>query len=284
MARVETNNLDLILLEESVWVLSGNVDLPSYDFPLQDFFVCRRPWQRTEPITAIARFGVASNYNQLYSQLAEENIFLIHTPEQHALISELPRWYGLLEGLTPRSFWFNEPPEFAHLEAMLPLPWFLKGARQTSRHRAAFSIIRSEAEYNLAAEAFRTDPILQWQAFVAREFIALRPVPAELTDKIPASFEFRSFWWYGQCVGAAPYWSTTYAWSEAEEAAALAIAREAALRLNVPFVVIDVAQTIQGNWIVIECNDAGESGYAAISPFLLWQNIVQLEQNKKRQA
>jgi hypothetical protein len=62
-----------------------------------------------------------------------------------------------------------------------------------------------------------------------------------------------------------------------EEKAALAIAQAAALRLNLPFVVIDVAQTITGEWIVIECNDAQESGYAAIFPFKLWQ--IKLWQN-----
>jgi ATP-grasp domain, R2K clade family 3 len=40
------------------------------------------------------------------------------------------------------------------------------------------------------------------------------------------------------------------------------------------FFTIDVAQTIAGEWIVIECNDGQESGYAAISPFALWQNLI----------
>lgn len=72
-------------------------------------------------------------------------------------------------------------------------------------------------------------------------------------------------------------WSTDYNWDREEETAALAVARAAALRLNLPFVVIDIAQTVTGEWIVIECNDAQESGYAAVSPFGLWQNIIDLE-------
>jgi hypothetical protein len=276
MAIIEAADLDLLWLEETLWVLSGAVGVPSYDFNLPNFFMCRRPWQRPTKVTAIARFGVASNYDQLYSQLARDGIDLVHSPAQHALISELPRWYGLLKDLTPRSLWFTKPPEFALLESRLGLPLFLKGARQTSRHRAAFSIVRSEAEYTAAVNIFLTDPILHWQEFVAREFVALRPVPSEPSDKIPASFEFRSFWWQGHCVGAAPYWSSNYAWSASEQQAALAVAREATKRLNIPFVVIDVAQTIQGDWLVIECNDAQESGYAAVSPFSLWQKMIEL--------
>jgi ATP-grasp domain, R2K clade family 3 len=274
MPRVNPENLDLILLEETVWVLVGEVNLPSYDFSLTQFFACRRPWNRPEQITAIARFGAVINYDELYQQLAADGIFLVHSPEQHLLASELPRWYPLLEGLTPKSLWFSEPPNIAILEQTIGLPFFLKGSRQTSRHKAALSIIRSSEDYYQAIKIYQEDPILRWQDIVCREFVQLRPVPSESSEKIPSSFEFRSFWWRGQCVGAAQYWSTSYHWNQQEEKAALAIAGEAALRLNLPFVVIDVAQTITGEWIVIECNDAQESGYAAISPFTLWQNLI----------
>lgn len=282
MSQVNFQDLDLILLEETVWVLMGEVGLPVYDFRLSDFFACRRPWQRPEQITAIGRFGAVTNYPELSKQLAEEGISLIHSPEQNLLASELPRWYPLLEDLTPKSLWFQEPPEISWLEQTIGLPLFLKGSRQTSRHRAALSIIRTPEDYGQAIEVYRTNPILKWQDLVCREFVRLRSVPGEVTEKIPASFEFRTFWWRGRCIGAGQYWSTIYNWNRQEEVAALSIAQEAALRLNLPFVVIDVAQTMTGEWIAIECNDAQESGYAAISPFALWQNLIREEQQYQK--
>jgi ATP-grasp domain, R2K clade family 3 len=277
MPSVDPENLDLVLLEDSVWVLVGEVELPSYDFSLAQFFSCRRPWNRPKSITAIGRFGVVTDYDALYKKLTETGIFLIHSPEQHLLASELPRWYPLLEGLTPKSLWFSGPPDVAFLEQTFGFPFFLKGSRQTSRHRAALSIIRSPKEYCRAIEVYKNDPILRWQELVCREFAQLRPVPSATTEKIPASFEFRSFWWRGHCVGAGQYWSTAYNWTQAEEKAALAVAQAAAARLNLPFVVIDIAQTMAGEWIVIECNDAQESGYAAVSPFGLWQSLIDEE-------
>jgi hypothetical protein len=88
--RVDRSNLDLILLEDTVWVLVGEVGLSSYDFNVSQFFSCRHPWQRLEQITAIGRFGAVTNYDELYAELAAEGIFLIHSPEQHLLASELP--------------------------------------------------------------------------------------------------------------------------------------------------------------------------------------------------
>jgi ATP-grasp domain, R2K clade family 3 len=277
MSEVVARQLDLLLLEDTLWVLVGKVDLPSYDFDLTTFFACRRPWQRPDPIRAIGRFGVMTNYAELYERLAAEGILLIHTPAQYRIASELPQWYPLLDGLTPYSEWFAEPPDAAQLERKFGFPFFLKGSRQTSRHRAALSIIHSTAEYNRAIGLYRTDPILHWQELVCRKFFPLRAVPAAATEKIPPSFEFRTFWWRGQFVGAGQYWATDYDWTRTEEIAALNIARTAAARLILPFVAIDVAQTIDGEWIVIECNDAQESGYGAVSPFGLWQNMLRIE-------
>jgi hypothetical protein len=52
------------------------------------------------------------------------------------------------------------------------------------------------------------------------------------------------------------------------------IAREAALRAHVPFLVVDIAKRRGGGWIVIECNAAQEAGYVGLPPQLLWRNIL----------
>ena len=57
----------------------------------------------------------------------------------------------------------------------------------------------------------------------------------------------------------------------------MAVGKEAARRVAVPFLVIDLAQMVDGRWIVIECTDAQESGYAGVSPIGLWQKIVDYE-------
>jgi hypothetical protein len=45
--------------------------------------------------------------------------------------------------------------------------------------------------------------------------------------------------------------------------------------VRVPFLVVDIARTASGDWIVIECNDAQEAGYVGLSPAVLWNNILQ---------
>ena len=284
MPIVDPNQVELILVEDVLWVARCPVGLAIYDFPFETFFACRHPVFRPDEVTSIGRFGVTEDYRGLYDKLLREGIRLVHSPEQWALASELPRWYELLHDLTPRSVWFSKPPPVEEIEAQFQWPIFVKGSRQTSRHKAALSILRSPDDYRNAMEVFQKDRILHWQEVVCREFVPLRPVPVgnSAADVIPASFEYRTFWWRGQCVGAGPYWAavTEYDWTEAEEQAALAVAGEAARRLALPFLVVDVAQTVEGRWIVIEVNDAQESGYAGIPPLPLWQRVVEVERGR----
>ena len=97
-----------------------------------------------------------------------------------------------------------------------------------------------------------------------------------MPGKVPCKYEFRTFWYGGTCVGFGPYWYQIppYPIEDREKEKALTIAGEVASCVNVPFLVIDLAQTEDGEWIVIECNDAQESGYAGIPPKVLWDNVL----------
>jgi hypothetical protein len=44
--------------------------------------------------------------------------------------------------------------------------------------------------------------------------------------------------------------------------------------LDVPFLVVDFAKASSGDWLIIECNDGQEAGYAAIPPQTLWSQVL----------
>lgn len=272
-------NADQFLLRDHLWMITKPVGVPVYDFGFRSFFDCRTPYELPSRMPGIARIGALEDYDAFYRDSAEQGIDLVHTPADHERCTLLPSWYPLIESDTPRSRWYPSVPSLAEIESHFDFPVFLKGARQTSKHAAAASIIRTPAEFAEAARIFRSDPILHWQEFVCRELIELRAVAGGADGKIPASFEFRTFWWRGQLAGAGPYWyeADPYRWTDSERADALAVARRAANALACTFLVVDVAQTADGRWIVIECNDGMESGYAAASPFAIWQTITDIE-------
>ena len=271
---------DLIHLEETLWLLVEPTGQAIYDFAFDTFLSCRRPYQPVEGTVALARVGAVSDYAALAATWAEQGVSLRQSEAQHLRASELPLWQPLVAELTPRSAWFREPPAPELITATLGWPIFMKGARQTSRHRRALHIIDGPDAYVAALAAWKADPVLHWQELVCRQLLRLRSVPGDTSDgRIPPSFELRTFFWYGELAGVGRYWyqAPPYHVTSSEEADALTVAQTAARRVDVPFLVVDVAQDVDGRWWVIECNDGQESGYAAISPFALWQRIVELE-------
>ncbi len=270
---------DLFCLEQGAWLWTRTVGVPIYDFAFERFFVCRRTPPATDELEIVARIGAFDDYARSYAELLGQGLRLINSPDQHLRATRLPRWYPLLEDLTPKSLCFAAAPDPELIESELGWPVFMKGERQTNRHERSLSIIAGPEQLRAALRAYAEDPLLRWQGIVCRRLAPLRPVEDPDPRRIPSSFEFRSFWWRGELVGIGRYWSQgrDYGLTGAEELAALTIAREAARRVDVPFLVVDLAQQIDGTWIVIECNDGQESGYAGVSPLAMWQAITRLE-------
>ncbi|HEY2342192.1 MAG TPA: ATP-grasp domain-containing protein [Chthoniobacteraceae bacterium] len=279
----EPDDIDVFHLEKALWIAELKVGLPSYDFPFTHIMACSYSRFGLDEVTAVGRFGAVDDYHAIFTGLLDLGVRLVHSPEQHDRCSELPLWYPILEGLTPESWWFDRAPDAEVAGRLAGWPLFMKGSQKTKGHRAKHSIIANEEAYRSAVEFFAADERLSAQKLVIRRLEQLQPVEAEMGEKIPASYEFRTFWWRGELVGAGPYFAAFahYQWTERECAEALALAEEAARRLELPFVGIDVAKCRDGRWIIIEINDAQECGYTGIKPLPMWQKIVDIERSNQ---
>ncbi len=270
---------ELLEVDESFWVLTAETGIPAYDFRFDAVLPCRRLRQTPDEVRAVARVGPIARYGAVHEGLKADGIVLVNDPEEYRRASDLTGWYPLLSDMTPKSLVFTHRPDPALIDAELGWPIFIKGVHQTSGHRAAFSIIAGPEALERALAMYAADPILRWQGIACRELVRLRLVAPAQGGRLPAAFEFRTFWWRGELVGWGRYWwdGPPYQPTEREAAEMLAMAGEAARRLRVPFLVVDVAQREDGRWLVVECNDGQESGYAGASPLALWQRVMQLE-------
>lgn len=264
-----------LCLEGKLTIITQKTNVEVYDFDFELFFQCSHPYHWQDQHLCVLRTGAISDYQNRYEEYLARGLRLINSPEQHILASELPAWYPHIQDLTPRSVCFDSFPSVEEISESFTFPIFIKGARQTSQHNPELSIIRNPAHYADLSLRYQNDPILHWQKIVLREFVELAPASGSVPGKIPPSMEFRSFWWNGYCVGWGQYWYQLPLYSTVGIEEGLALAQKAASRLNVPFLVIDVAKTVEGKWIIIECNDAQESGYSSISPQVLWRNILE---------
>jgi hypothetical protein len=270
-------------LDSALYLIERKTKLAVYDFNFHAFFPAKSSIKPTFEKQAIARIGAIEDYSELYSEALKEGLKLINNESEHLMASELNYWYPLISEFTPFSLCYDQFPSIDEVESAFGWPVFIKGVRQTSRHNASKAIANNPAEYQALITQYKDDPILKWQKIAIRKFIELRKVTnQQLQTKVIPSFEFRSFWLHGNLVGVGSYWHefANYTWSPSEEREGLGLAQKVASLVNVPFVVIDLAMTANGKWMVIECNDAQESGYAGVSPLGLWNKIINTLRSK----
>ena len=268
--------MNIALVEGVLAVVTESTGFGGYDFDLELHFRCSHPILFETPMSAIMRLGAIEDYPARCEELRSWGLEPIQTPEHHRLASELECWYPRLSDLTPRTRVYESLPGASEVEAEFDWPVFLKGSRQTSRHDPELSIIRNREHWERVAPAYRSDPILRWQKPAIREYVPLLAVPGDVPGKVRPSLEFRSFWWRGQCVAVGRYWYQVPPYEADDLDAGLRLAATAAARLEVPFLVVDFAKRCDGEWILIECNDAQESGYAGAAPGQLWRKILNL--------
>jgi ATP-grasp domain, R2K clade family 3 len=264
---------DLFLLEDRLPLLTAPTRIASYDYDFRAHFSCRS-LLAPPPSPVVARLGAIDDYPALHRALLADQLHLVHDPDQHARCSLASRWAPLLADLTPDTWVADTLPPVHTVAERFGWPVFIKGDRQTSRHSAQLSVARTPDDYDRIRAAWSHDPILHWQRAAVRRFVPLRKV-ADRPEGLPASFEFRVFCWRGAAVSAGPYWTShAYTATPAEADALLRLAEAAARRVDVPFLVVDVAQAATGEWLVIECNDGQESGYAGNVPLVLWRAVL----------
>jgi len=269
---------NLTLIEKSVWVTTKSTGFNQYDYDFEACFSCTHPYQIDGEMVAIARMGAAKDYTERYEEMLEWGIRLINTPEEYKRSSFLPHWYPLISEYTPRSICYDSLPTVEQILSDFKLPIFIKGERQTNKHSAQ-SVIRTKQELVQMLEDWQRESILWWQRVVCREFIELEPVVKVLSGgELQKSYEFRTFWYRGRLVGCGKYWiAADYKVDDEGLTIISEIGEKVNHLLKVPFLVIDFAKTLQGKWIVIECNDGQDSGYAGVDTRLMWQKIVDIE-------
>lgn len=103
---MSTAALDLVHLDDAIWVAHRTIHSPAYDFAFDRFFPCRRPYSRPNLVPAIGRLGALPSYDEEYARFSNDGIRLINSPAEHALASELPHSAELsIAGISPFALW-----------------------------------------------------------------------------------------------------------------------------------------------------------------------------------
>ena len=217
----------------------------------------------------------AARYRAIYEAALAKNIALFNAPEQHIRAQEFDVAYPFLENLTPRSFTLHSPADCALAAREIGFPMFLKGAVQSRKSRGwRACVARDETELDQLSEHLWELENRSRGRVIARELVKLRHTRTH--DDFPLGREYRVFILRDEILSLGYYWpgdDPLAALSHAEAQVVRELALEAARRLRVPYIAVDIGQLESGKWIVIEVGDAQFAGLSCNSPLALWNQL-----------
>lgn len=247
-----------------------------YDFNFRNSFDCKSVVSEVE-VPVLLHIGAIEDYGAVEAALDELGMNLLVKEAEHLRCSTIEKWYPFLKDKTPFTKIYDELPAPEEIQKDFTFPVFIKGNRQTNRHKRSQCIIENKEQYDTLREGWKSDSILSWQKVAVREYVPLLEIDSKtFPDQVPICYEFRFFYFEGKCMAYGPYWymRRQYSLPESELSEVLNLTDWAAKRLGAAFTAIDVAKTAFGEWIIIEVNDAQESGFVGINPLALWNKTI----------
>ncbi|HZS08649.1 MAG TPA: ATP-grasp domain-containing protein [Blastocatellia bacterium] len=254
----------------------------------QDFSVCETAENALAhiPVQAPESPGVwtgyipsPERYEAIYTAALNKGIRLVNNPREHLTVQEFDQAYPKLTSLTPESFFITDIEQCADAVRAVGLPVFVKGVIQ-SRKARGWKACTAESVEELQA---LTKNLLELSDRTRGRVVVRKLVKLRHTRLSPQGFpmgrEYRVFIYRQRVVGHGYYWEgddPLKNLSDRELDEVLSLALDAAARLNVPYVAVDIGQTEDGKWIVIETGDPQFAGVSQISLFKLWGEISRL--------
>lgn len=223
----------------------------------------------------IGRYSVLPFFADLQADADYVGATLINNIKQHRYVADMRNWCEDLYGVTPDT-WYR-------LEDIPPSekgPFFLKG--QTNSRKFDFKTHCFAANRAAANDVYWRlcqDGLIghDSQNVYIRRFEKLRTF-MEGMNGLPVTNEFRVFVLDGQILTGAYYWSNYVddlpavpQFSEVPQDFLRSVINR--VKSRIPFFALDVGQRLDGSWMVVELNDAMQSGLSENDPHVLYRKL-----------
>ncbi len=220
--------------------------------------------------TVICRYSCLPFFEELEQDLANQNCTMINTYKQHKWIADF-EYYEVLKEYTPET-WNDD--NFQYCDH--PGNFVVKGKTNSRKFQwDKMMFARTKIEASEIAGKLSTDLMIGQQGIIYRKYVPLKTFEVGLNN-LPFTNEWRFFYLLKQRL------SYGYYWTIAEDAGKRSIPIEAIefadfiadiVSQYVNFFVLDIAETEEGEWILIEINDGMQSGLSMNDPDVLYKKL-----------
>lgn len=221
----------------------------------------------------IPRYYVLPNYQELEYLVHKAGGVLPNTYRQHRWIAGF-HWYDQLKDFTPKT-WTED--DLWRLEDSHG-PFVLKGETNSKKWQwDTHMYAETKKDAVQVMLRLKEDGFLEGQKIKVRKYVPLMP-HEESVKGPPFSREFRFFYWHDYCLAEGYYWSIAEDIDVPVPPEAQQLAQEVAeiACQHARFFVLDIAQTAEGGWILVEVNDGQMSGLSTIEPHSFYQNLKRI--------
>jgi len=220
----------------------------------------------------VGRYSCLPFYRELERDLAYNNSVLVNTHNQHSWIADFGYYYDLSD-FTPKSYdsdnFWNAPEG----------QYVVKGRTNSRKHQWKTHMFAENKKRAVEiGHELLQDGLLCEQGIIYREYVPLNVLEIDQYNSLPYANEWRFFYYKRTRLSYGFYWSSAeaetmnnaYMNDEGIEFAET-VANAAADMAD--FFVLDIAEKKDGGWVLIEMNDAQQSGLSENNPDILYYNL-----------
>jgi ATP-grasp domain, R2K clade family 3 len=237
------------------------------------------PYRPPVPGVWIGSIPTLAHYRAVYRAAGALGVRLLNSPAQHQRALEGDRALVALGDLTPATVVVTAVDQCAAAAEQLGFPLFVKGVVKSHKEAGWDACVATSLpQLQRLVEQTLARPAMTRGRVLVRQVAPLRHVEDAVGD-FPISREYRVFLAREQVLASGFYWeeyADTWRLTPADEQAVLGLAQEAARRLRVPFLIVDIAQVESGAWLVVEVGDAQCAGLSQVSPLRLWSGLLRV--------
>jgi len=219
----------------------------------------------------VGRYSVLPFYDELCKELKCRNSFLINSFAQHNFIAKM-EYINVIKEYTPATYFeWHGLPEGQYV---------VKGLTNSRKHQWKHQMFApTKSEISKVVARLLDDSLVRDQGIAVREYIPLKQFDIGIND-LPITNEWRVFVCYGKIVDYGYYWANFPEHKPydklPQEAVDLLYVVIEKLKSYANFFVLDLAETKDGKWIVIEMNDGQMSGLSMIEPMSFYTNLKKI--------
>jgi hypothetical protein len=216
------------------------------------YFRVEESRMRCSDSLVVGRYSVTPFYDELDRDLRIAGGRLINSLAEHAWISEF-RYYDVLRSFTPET-WDASSFPFCQHEG----PFVVKGKLSSKKRRWSTQMFAATKSAAIEiGKQLLDDAEIGEQGVIYRRFVPLKTFEIG-AHGLPYTNEWRFFFVKEELLSQGYYWSMSDCVDRAEMTeAGVAFARSVAkiAAAHTTFFAVDIAETEQGDWILIEIND-----------------------------